>query len=251
MGKTLLIFRQSPTIDVYVNVLTHCIHHENVTDIYFIDDLVPKEKEYEAMEFMKKIYERINELAKHYQEYATVLSLFPRPLQFQEKIIRIPFSSPDKGIKKIKEKFPDTLNVIVDISTCKKRLASDVITSFMVYGITHVCHFELSDKVYSPDWKTKKGSLIHELKEDSIAYYNYDDFSKDGTTVSSFNKLRKQGKVINLLLFVNIVLGLIIMGLIGFEQTYVAIIFTAIGILTMSLGFIEDSYNFYNRTFKE
>jgi hypothetical protein len=135
----------------------------------------------------------------------------------------------------------------VDISGCNKKVSSDVISSYILNGISHICCFELDDRVYSQAWKTQGLSRdYHDIRKD-IPFYEYIDFSKAGTTIKSFNRMRSQGKIIKLLLAVSIILGVMVFVLIQQQQNALAQ-YAVIGLtLVTGLGLINDIFGVADR----
>jgi hypothetical protein len=247
MAKILLLFIQSKTVDVYVNVLTHCVREENVREVYFVGRKELVGKEFELLEFIGQIKNRVVELAEEYPEYVPVRELMPNPAQIEDRIIRLVFVRPQEAIPRLKKRFSDLTGLIVDVTGCDKRLASDVMTSYVASGINHVCHFGLSDKVFSSEWrKMGRSKLYHDLKDD-VTYYEYDDFSESGATISTLNRLRAQGRLIRVLISISVILGCAVVVLINTQQTMLAQITALLLALVTGLGFLEDSFSLFDR----
>lgn len=248
MNKTLLLFIQSQNIGVYVNVITHCVNHENVRDIIFIGNQVVAGRKFELTEFIAEIRTQVEDLADNYPQYKSSKLVIPNSTQVNDRIMRVIFSRPQDLIPQIKQRFSKFEEILIDVSGCNKRLASDVMTSFMAAGIYHICQFELADKVYSDEWRqSRKSKLYHDLHTDSVIYYEYDDFSAEGTTSESINKLRAQGRIIRLLLLLSVVLGISVIILINNQQNISAQLAALILALITGLGFLEDSFSLFER----
>jgi hypothetical protein len=167
--------------------------------------------------------------------------------QIEGRVIRLVFVSPEQAIPELKRRFPDLENLLVDVTGCQKRLASDVITSYTARGIDHVCHFQLADKVFSSEWrKSGQSMLYHDLKAE-VPYYQYDDFSMPGTTIETLNRLRAQGKAIKILIVIDILLGVAIFVLINAQQTALALISAFVLTVVTILGFLDASLSLFDR----
>lgn len=188
MSNQLVIFIQSPNIDPYVNVLTHCIRHQEVNEIFFACvQKVPAEK-IDSVEFIEKIGNRVKELASEYPVYQSIADFFPQSKEIESRIIWVSFLEPHSSISELKSRTGNG-SLLVDITGCSKRLATDVVTSFLANNIPHVAHFELSNPVFSKTWD--KSRMYHDLVKDGKRYYEYDDFSSSGSTATIINGLRK------------------------------------------------------------
>lgn len=247
MTKKLLIFIQSDNPNLYVNIITHCVHAEKVKDVYFAVNEGAVGKLSEAKDQIRNIKKKFQELVTSYNEYQDASDIMPALSQVEEKIIKVLFTNPALSIKQIKQKFPNTSNLMIDISGCNKKVSSDVISSYISNGINHICCFELDDKVYSKEWRTNGLSkMYHDIHQD-IIYYDYVDFSQSGTTIESFNRMRSQGKIIRLLLAVSLVLGVLVFILIQQQQSVVAQ-YAAIALATATgLGLFNDIFGIVDR----
>ena len=173
--------------------------------------------------------------------------IVPSLNQLEEKIVKVLFTNPEFSTKVLIQKFHDVDKLLVDISGCNKKVSSDVISSYILNGISHICCFELDDKVYSQEWKDKGLSRdYHDICKD-IPFYEYVDFSKAGTTIKSFNRMRSQGKLIKLLFVISIVLGVIVFGLIQQQQNILAQYATIALTLVTALGLINDIFGVADR----
>ncbi|OUL23448.1 hypothetical protein BV378_21105 [Nostoc sp. RF31YmG] len=247
MAKQLLIFIQSDNPGLYVNILTHCVQVEGVRDIYFAVNEGAIGKLSEAKDQIRKIRDKLEELLTNHNEYKRAYDSMSSLPQLEERIIKILFTHPDSSIKNIKRKFPDINNLIVDISGCNKKVSSDVISSYISSGVKHICCFELDDKIYSKEWRTKGLSkMYHDISKD-IIYYEYIDFSKSGTTIESFNRMRSQGQFIKVLLVISILLGVIVFMLIQQQQNVLAQYAALVITLLTGLGFINDIFGIVDR----
>lgn len=248
MDKILLLFIQSKTVDVYVNVLTHCVVEEGVQEIYFVGREEPVGEHFGLLEFIGQIRGRITQLAEEHSEYIHPRDQMPTAAQVNNRVIRLVFVRPQDAISELKKRFPDLGNLIVDVTGCKKRLASDIMTAYIAGGIEHVCHFQLSDKVFSKEWREMgRGKLYHDLKIDEVAYYEYDDFSKPGATISTLNRLRAQGRLIRFLIVLSVILGFSVFVLINTQQTVLAQVAAIVLAIVTGLGFLEDSFSLFER----
>jgi hypothetical protein len=248
MSKTLLLFIQSKTVDVYVNVLTHCVNEEGVREVFFVGRKEPVGEHAELMEFIGKIRNRITQLAQEHPEYVPARDQMPTTAQASNRVIRTVFVRPQDAIPELKKRFPDLDDLIVDVTGCKKRLASDVITAYVANGMNHVCHFQLSDRVFSSEWnKMGREKIYHDLIRGEATYYEYDDFSKPGTTISTLNRLRAQGRLIKFLIILSTILGFIVAFLISTQYTTLAGIFAIVLTLANGLGLLEDSWSLSER----
>lgn len=249
MGRTLVLFTQGRTVDVYVNVIAFCVQECNVSKIYFAGENGTTDKEFQLHEKIHLIKKRIEALSKNYSDYSKSLILLSS--QIKEHIISVNFDRPQDSIPYIKKKFPDIDNLIIDITSCSKHLAGNIISSFIANNINHVCYFELVDKVYAPSWKDSgKALLYHDLKE-PLPHYNYIDFSGPGATIESFNKMRNQGKYITILLVLCLILsGIVFVLILGQQNQYAQIGVIAISfvtILSIVLSSVSDSINIWDR----
>ncbi|RCJ39700.1 hypothetical protein A6770_11480 [Nostoc minutum NIES-26] len=248
MAKQLLLFIQSDNPGLYVNILTHCVQVEGVRDIYFAVNEGAIGKLSEAKDQIKKIKEKFEELlANHAAEYQNPYNSMPMLNQVEERIIKILFTNPEISIKNIKKRFPDLNDLLIDVSGCNKKVSSDVISSYISSGIKHICCFELDDKVYSKEWRIKGFSkMYHDICKD-IIYYEYIDFSKSGTTIKSFNRMRSQGQLIRILLALSIFLGVILCVLIQQQQSIFAQYAAMALALVTALGLFNDIFGIVER----
>lgn len=255
MPKKLLIFIQSDNPGLYVNVLTHCVQVEGVQDIYFAvnEGDVGVGKNWESKSKIMKIKKEFEKHLTSRNEYKKAYNILLNALEeIQDKIVTVLFINPERSIKNIKNKkeFADIDNLIVDLSGCTKKVATDVISSYISSGINHVCCFELDDKVYSDEWKDKNLSkMYHDICDiqGGIIYYEYIDFSKSGTTIKSFNRMRSQGKFINLLLAISIILGVLVFVLIQQQQSVFAQYAAVTLALVTGLGLFNDIFGIADR----
>ncbi|NJN88240.1 MAG: hypothetical protein HC881_20550 [Leptolyngbyaceae cyanobacterium SL_7_1] len=198
MAKKLLIFIQSDNPSLYVNILMHCVQIEGVWDVYFAVNEGAVGKLSEAKDQIRKIRTRFEELLVNHSEYEIAYNVMPPLSQIEERIVKVLFTNPALSIKELKLRFSNIDTLIIDVSGCNKKVSSDVISSYISNGINHICCFELDDKVYSEEWRAKGLSrMYHDIVKDIIRY-EYIDFSKSGTTIESFNRMRSQGKIIRL-----------------------------------------------------
>lgn len=248
MTKQLLLFIQSDNAGLYVNIITHCVQFEGVHSIYFAINSGDIGNLSEAREKIKKIKDKFEQLSSKYPNIYRIASDIIPPLnQLDEKIIKILFTNPEFSVKDLNRKFHDTDKLLVDVSGCNKKVSSDVISSYILNGISHICCFELDDRVYSQEWRTQGlGKDFHDIRKD-IPFYEYIDFSKAGTTIKSFNQMRSQGKIIKLLLAISIILGVMVFVLIQQQQNALAQ-YAVIGLtLVTGLGLINDIFGVADR----
>jgi hypothetical protein len=246
--KQLLLFIQSDNPGLYVNILMHCVRFENIHNIYFAVNSGAVGNLSEDREKIKKIRDRFEELSREYpDQYKLAWETMHLLSKSEERIIRVLFTNPEFSVKELKDKFHNVDNLIVDISGCNKKVSSDVISSYILNGIKHVCCFELDDRVYSSGWRDKGLSKdYHDIYGDVI-YYEYIDFSKAGTTIKSFDRMRSQGKLITFLLMTSIVLGVLVFVLIQQQQNILAQ-YAAIALaLVTGLGLINDLFGVADR----
>jgi len=247
------LFIQTPTIDVYVNVLVHCIKHEQIKDIFFIGREAIVEQKAELEEVVRKIYTRIIELSELYSEYISIRQHLPPDDRINEHIIHIDFLRPHKSISKLKKIFPDKKNAIIDITGAGKQLAGDVMASFMVNGFLQVCHFVLDEKVLTKEWQEAgKSKLYHDLINDKgITRYTYANFSKSDSTVSSFQKLRAQGNFLRILLLLSGFLAVAVVILIAMQKTNIAQITAISSVITIIASLIASFVSISKILFKQ
>ncbi|HRJ76842.1 MAG TPA: hypothetical protein PLX90_12655 [Anaerolineales bacterium] len=240
MAKTLLLLVQSPNIDTYVNVLTHCVQHEQVENIIFVgrEGLA---NESTSDELVRKISVRVRQLAEQYDEYKSASQTLPPDEKLKERIERIDFLRPHLSLAHLKEKFGKSENVIVDITAASTQVSNSLMASFMTDGFEHICYFALHDKVYSSDWgKTK---LYHDLVSKGQTNYSYSDFSKSDSIKYSFDKLRSRGKWVRILLLLSSLLVITVIVLIATQQTNTAQIVAITSAITIVAGLLESVAN--------
>jgi hypothetical protein len=240
MAKTLLLLVQSPNIDTYVNVLTHCVKHEQVENIIFVgrEGLA---NESTSDELVRKICARVRQLAEQHDEYKSVSQSLPPDEKLKDRIERIDFLRPHLSLARLKEKFGKSENVIVDITAASTQVSNSLMASFMTDGFEHICYFALHDKVYSSDWgKTK---LYHDLLEKGHINYSYSDFSKSDSIKYSFDKLRSRGKLVRILLLLSSLLVITVIVLIATQQTNTAQIVAITSVITILAGLLESVAN--------
>ena len=246
--KQLLLFIQSPTTDVYVNILTHCINHEAVEDVYFAID----KNSTAAKEEIRKIRARfeelisditegtpdVNELQRFRADYEKAYEKVPNLAQTNTRLIPINYSDPGASVSTLKKYFPSQKDLLVDITGCSKKISTDVITSFFSRGFTNVRCFELDKEVFE-----KRLNRIYHCIRRNLPYYEYVDFSEPNTsTVKSFDRMRSQGYLVKLLLISTAVLGVLVAVLISQQKNTLAQ-YTSIFIAIMTgLGWINDSF---------
>lgn len=248
-SSKLLLFIQSSNANLYVNIIMHCVLEAGVKEIFFAANRELPGRQTEVLKQIRAVRSKLDELALQQPVYQKALDLFPPIAQMEERIIRVSFVQPEESIPTIKKKFVELDNLIVDISGCNKRLSSDIISSFILAGLTHICCFELEDEVYSQEWRDSgRGLIYHDLKDkDGVVYYAYVDFSKPGTTIKSFDQMRLQGRAVRLLFMIVVVLGVAVAFLIQQEQNGYAQIATVIIISITALGFINDIFGIFDR----
>jgi len=248
-SNILLLFIQSINTDLYVNIISHCVLEFKVSDVYFVANKELPGKQTEVAKPIRAIKSQLEKLSAEQPIYKKPLDLFPAFTQMEERVIRVNFVQPEELITTIKKKFTDLDNIIVDVSGCNKRLSSDIISSFILAGISHICCFELEDEVYSQEWRDSgKSRLFHDLKDkDGISYYTYVDFSKPGTTIQSFNRMRRQGKMITFLLLLNLISGAAIVTFIQQQQNFFAILAGLLAAVATGLGFFNDVFGLRDR----
>lgn len=197
MGKKLLLFIQSFNIDTYINALTHNIRHEDVDEVFFACPSEMSNKKVNWIDFINRnLRHRLEELANSHSEYIVVLDHFPKAQEVESHIIWILFVKPHDSVPEVRKRFPTLSELIVDVTACNKRLATDVVTSFIASNIPHVAHFELADRVYSKEWNGSK--MYHDLVKEGIRYYSYDNFSAEGSTSFTINGLKSERTASNI-----------------------------------------------------
>lgn len=247
MAKKLIIFIQSDNPNLYINILMHCVQIEGVRDVYFAVNEGAVGKLSEAKDQTRKIRSRLKELLDNHNEYQIAYNSMPTLPQVEERVIKVLFTNPALSIKEIKRRFPDLDSLIIDVSGCNKKVSSDVISSYICNGINHVCCFELDDRVYSEEWrKNGLSKMYHHIGKD-IAYYEYIDFSKSGTTIESFNRMRAQGRIIRLLFIASIILGVLAFVLIQQQQSVFAQYAAVALALVTGLGLFNDIFGVFDR----
>ena len=171
------------------------------------------------------------------------------PRDVKECIIRIDFVHPQRLIAELKRQFPDTENVLIDITGCSKHLAGDVMSSYMAAGLTHVCYFELADRTHSREWReSERTNLYHDLTVDpNLTYYSYIDFSKSEPTISTFERLRAQGALVRLLLAASVLLVALVLIFIYRKQTAIAQLIAFAALLATAFGFLDSALNLAER----
>ena len=241
MAKTLLLLVQSPNIDTYVNVLTHCIKHEQVENIVFVcrEGLA---NESMSDELVEKIYVRIRQLVEQHSEYKSVSQSLPSDERRKDKIEHIDFLRPHLSLARLKGKFGKSENIIIDVTAASTEVSNSLMASLMTGGFEHICYFALHDKVYSSNWgKTK---LYHDLVDNKgQASYSYSDFSKSESIKYSFDKLRSRGKWVRILLFLSSLLVLTVIGLLATQQTNMAQIVAITSAITILASLLESATN--------
>lgn len=248
MTKKLLLFLQSNNTGLYVNIITHCVQFEGVNDIYFAVNSGEVGKLSEAKDKIRKIRNKLETLSsEHQDQYQRPYDIVPSMTQLEERIIKVSFTNPASSILELKKKFNHPDRIIIDISGCNKKVSMDTISSYISNGIKHICCFELDDIVYSPEWKDEGLSKdYHDIYRD-IAYYEYIDFSKAGTTIESFNRMRSQGKLVRFLFIISVVLGVMVFVLIQKQQNIFAQ-YAAISLaLITGLGLVNDIFGVVDR----
>ncbi|MBN8559448.1 MAG: hypothetical protein J0L70_02880 [Leptolyngbya sp. UWPOB_LEPTO1] len=248
MTRQLILFIQSDNPGLYTNILTHCVQSENVRSIYFAINSGSVGSISEEINKIGKIRDKFDNLVSKYPDkYKQACEMMPSFSQLDERIVRVPFTNPEFSINDLKRKFHDVENLIVDVSGCNKKVSSDIISSYMLNGIRHICCFELDNSVYSPEWKQQGLSRdYHDICRE-ISYYEYVDFSSAGTTIKSFNRMRSQGQKVKLLSMVSIMLGIIVLILIQQQQNVSAQYATVALTLVAILGGINDIFGIVER----
>ena len=250
--RQLLLFIQGSSTDVYVNILTHCINNESVQDIYFAIN----EGATDAKEQIRRIRERFEslleepdahssdsiELRRFQPEYRKAYDKVPTLYQAENRIIKVVFSKPELSINRIKKNFPNSRNLLVDITGCSKKVSTDVVASYLSSGVEHVRYFELDKEVYQERWQNR---MYHNVRKD-LPYYEYIDFSEPGTTtIESFNRMRSQGYLIKLLFIIILLLGSLVAFLISKQQNilaqYVSLLLSIITGIGLLLGLLNDT----------
>lgn len=247
MTKAILLFIQSKNPDTYVNALTHCVLNEGVQEVFFAVSKEITGKSFEAAEIIDRIRARTNKLSTENVVYQPVQDKIPQPTQLKDRVFKVVFVRPQDAIPDIKKKFADLDNLLVDVTGCNKHLAGDVMSSYMAHGIRNICHFELADRVFLPDWKADGKTLLYHDLKGNISYYEYQNFSEPGPTIESFNRLRAQGRAMKALLILSVILGFVVILLIQQEQTAFAQIAALVIAIATGLGFMEDSLSLFDR----
>jgi hypothetical protein len=167
--------------------------------------------------------------------------MMPIGQQLRDRVLRVSFVRPEVSIPMIKRRLSPPSDLLVDISCCNKRLSSDIIASFLPNGLKHVCYFELEDQVYATTWIRSK--LFHDIKPTTnMRYYTYVDFSEAGTTINSYNRMRKQGVLIKFLLSIAAILSLIVFALIQQQQATWAQLATLLLTIVAGVGLVNDVF---------
>lgn len=235
---------QITTVDAYVNLLTHCVKHEQVKELFFVGREALAGQEAELEELVRKIYARVAKLADEHSrsDYKSVQQYLPPENLIKDHIIRLDFVRPHQSVLQLRKRFAGTNEIIVDITGANKQLAGDIMVSFMANGFNHVCHFVLNDKVFSPEWKSSgKTLLYHDLiDDDGVTRYTYSDFSKSEPAISSFGKLRSQGKFVRFLLALSTLLALFLIALTTAQQTSITQVVAVTTFLTVLAGLLES-----------
>ncbi len=250
MSKILLVFIHGNNPGTYINVLTHCCLHEDISEIYFVGEQATTNKRSELYDFVKQIKTEVDKLTEEHEVYKVVQEAFPRDnlLEDGKRILRTVYISPQSLLQELRASSFDSEKLIIDISGCSKRLASDIITSYMAANVNHICHFELDDKVYSEEWKAQqRGKMYHDLVIGSHSYYVYDDLSASGVTLESITKLRSQKRWVKALMLIVVVLGIAIAFLVSSQQNSSALALTIILALITGVGAFEDTFSFFER----
>ena len=248
MTKQLLLFIQSDNAGLYVNIITHCVQFEGVHSIYFAVNSGDIGNLSEAREKIKKIKDKFEQLSsKHPHIYRIASDIIPPLNQLDERIIKILFTNPEFSTKELNRKFHNTDKLLVDISGCNKKVSSDVISSYILKGISHICCCELDDKVYSQEWRIQGlGKDFHDIRKD-IPFYEYIDFSRSGTTIESFNQMRSQGNLVKLFFSISIILGVMVFVLIQQQQNALAQYGVIFMTLATGLGLFNDIFGMRDR----
>lgn len=253
MSNTLLLFIQTPNNDVYVNAITHCFHHENVKDVLFVGRQVAPTETYKTFDIIRNIRTNMQQYGDDFsKDYKDALVIVPDSAETRKKkTLFIEFSSPDKLLTEIENQGLSRTELIIDISGCQKRLASDILTSFLSKGFERVCYFELADIVYDSEWKPHlkpfEKKRYHEVRNSDYIYYEYDDLGRTGLSSIRMNQLRGQGRIIRILLVVCLILGIVATIASSQEQTTASLASTAIIAIATTLGLLEDFFNFIER----
>ena len=238
----LLIFIQSYNVDLYINIIMHCVTQNNVKEIFFAANKELPGRDNEIRKNIKDIRNKIEELSNSHPIYKKALEVFPSISQVEENIIRMSFIQPELYINDIKRKISESNKLIVDVSGCNKRLSTDVISSFIPNNIVHICCFELENEVYAPKWRnTGKSKLYHDLMDEDMLYYSYVDFYQPGTTKKSFDKMRFQGNIVKMLFIILIFLSVLIFTLIQQQENIYAQIAVVSLSLVATLGLVNDA----------
>lgn len=249
MTKQLILFIQSDNPGLYINILTHCCNKYKDVNVCFAINGGAVGNIFKEKEKIKRINDRLDELCTTYpDQYKLARAGMPPPDMVEKRIEKIQFANPDLSIKDLKNKFRDTDELIIDISGCNKKVSTDIISSYILNGIKHICYFELDNIVYDPDWKKKNLSKdYHDLCKDNLLYYEYVDFSETGTTIKSFDRMRSQGKLIKFLSIISIILGFIVIVLIQQQQNNLAQYATIVLTLVTGIGLVNDIFGITDR----
>lgn len=212
--KSLILFIQSPNEDPYINIITHCVEDLKIEKIIFIEDNKLNEQQFESLEIINKIRNKINELSENYPCYQQSNEIFPKPSRIQSNLIKISFSFPQQLAKSIKKLGIDHESMIVDITGCSKRVSSDVIVSSLSSNISNIYHFQLANKVYNNDWKKSgKQKLYHDLfdniEDKSIPYFIFDSFGEQGITRDIIHELKYKKNIFQVLFIVLFVITIL------------------------------------------
>lgn len=211
--RTLLLFLQSTRVDTYINVIAHCHKREQINGIYFLIEHKPPEEEYKSKDLVNKLKTRVMELSQKYNEdnfkeyniYFDIKTYLSDINDNSETLLSIKFNSSKEILNIIKKLELNKKNVILDVSGCTKKVSTDMIVSCLNCGIHKVCSFELSDIVFSDEWKNSKGDeakLFHNLSTENNSYYGYNNFANIGITSKILNKLLKKEYLFNILLLI-------------------------------------------------
>ncbi|MCB8966454.1 MAG: hypothetical protein H6660_06115 [Ardenticatenaceae bacterium] len=249
MAHNLVIFIQSTNYSTYVNVLTHCVRHEGVKNIYFVgkEQGGRANRQAELGDHIGQIKAILNKYIHEYPDiYQSVSDVFPDGDAIENRVMYVEFSQPQRLISQLKAKGLLDRQLIVDITGCGKRLASDIATSFMAKGTAKIGHFDLHDIVHDRDVWTKS-KMYHDLFEEYTTHYHYDDLTDSGVTAASIDQLKGQGRVVRLLLILALILGIVAALLANSDQNNLAAIASIFVAAATSLGLVEDSLNIAER----
>ena len=188
-SKNLVLVIQGTTYAAYVNVLTHCVRHESVNSVYFVGKEHAKRANRDLQRHIGKIRVELEKHVRdHPQIYQIVLDVFPDIEQVTSQLIYLEFSQPQQLIHQLRGKNLLDSRLIIDVTSCGKRLVNDLLMIFMLESEASVGHFELDDLVYNREFWTKS-RMYHDLTEGYDTFYHYDVLTGEGVATNLLSEL--------------------------------------------------------------